>query len=196
MRPGALDTERMAILSCGMICSLDGFISDSDGGFDWGEPDPETHRFVNERERRIGTYLYGRRMFDIMRIWQEDDWLAESPAHEREYADIWRATDQVVYSRTLDRPDLPRTTLRRRIDADEIRDWKESAELDLIVAGADLAAGMLSAGLVDEIALWVAPIVVGGGTPMLPRGVALDLDLVEERRLGRGFAFLRYTVRR
>ena len=183
------------MLSYGMISSLDGFVAGVDGDFDWAEPDEETHRFVNERERTVGTYLYGRRMFETMRAWAEDDWLADQPDYVREYADIWRTADKVVFSTTLAVPGIERTRVEPHLDLLAIRTVKESSETDLSVSGPTLAADLLRAGLVDELVIYVAPAVVGAGTRLLPPGLRLDLSLLEEHRFASGIVFLRYAVR-
>lgn len=184
----------MGTLGYGMISSLDGYVTGADGTFDWAEPDAEVHSFVNDRDRGVGTYLYGRRMFETMRVWAEDDWLDGAPAHIADYAQLWRAADKVVYSRTLESVGLPRTRLEHRVDPAAIRALKDSTDAELAVAGATLAAELLRLGLVDEISVYLVPVVVGGGLRMLPE-IALDLELIEERRFGSGFVYLRYAVR-
>ena len=185
----------MGTLSYGMISSLDGFVAGPDGDFDWAEPDAETHRFVNEREQNVGTYLYGRRMYETMRAWAEDDWLADQPDYVRDYARIWRDADKVVYSSTLSAPSTDRTRVEARLDLDAVRALKAGSDSDLSVSGPTVAADLLRAGLVDELAIYVAPAVVGGGTRLLPVGLRLDLSLVEEHRFASGIVFLRYSVR-
>ena len=184
----------MGILSYGMIASLDGYVAGPDGDFSWAEPDEEVHRFVNERDRHVGTYLYGRRMFEVMRFWDDDAALADAPEYIREYAAIWQAADKVVFSTSIEPPSLPRTRLERRFDPDAIRALKSSVRGDLAVAGAGLAAAALRADLVDELTVYVAPVSVGEGTPLLPRGLFLRLELLEERRFASGMLFLRYRV--
>lgn len=184
----------MGTLSYGMIVSLDGYAKGPDGGFDWGEPDEVTHQFVNDRERAIGTYLYGRRMFETMKVWAQDDWLDGEPDVVQEYAQIWRSSDKVVYSTTMDQPDLANTRLERSLDLSAVRALKESTDKQLCVAGPTLAGQLLRAGLVDELTMFVAPVVVGGGSPAMP-DVSLELDLIEERRLGTQFVYLRYAIR-
>lgn len=185
----------MGRLTYGMITSLDGYVNGPDGHFDWAEPDEETHRFANERESEIGTFLYGRRMYEVMRVWGDDDILAGAPPYIADYARIWRSASKVVFSSTLEDPDLERTEIKRRFDVETVRTLKESSAADLAVGGPALAADMLRAGLVDEISVYVAPVVVGGGTRFLPDGLSIDLSLEEFRRFGSGFAFLRYTLR-
>jgi dihydrofolate reductase len=184
----------MGILGYGMISSLDGYVTGADGTFDWAEPDAEVHAFVNDRERGIGTYLYGRRMWETMRVWGEDGWLAGEPDVVQDYAQLWRAADKVVFSTTLDSVDLPRTRLERRVDPAAIRALKDSSDAELTVAGPTLAAELLRLGLVDEITVYLVPVAVGGGVRMLP-AIERGLELIEERRFGSGFVYLRYAIR-
>jgi dihydrofolate reductase len=174
------------------IASLDGYTVDAEGKFDWSAPDEEVHAFVNDQERGVGTYLYGRRMYEVMRYWQDVDTDGE-PAVMRDYAGIWRAADKVVYSATLDEAPTPRTRIERRFDADAVRALKERG--DVSVGGATLAAAAISAGLVDEYQLFVAPVIVGGGTPAYPDGARVRLKLAGERRFASGTVFLRYQLR-
>lgn len=183
----------MGTLSYGMIMSLDGFAKGPDGRFGWGEPDEATHQLVNDREREFGTYLYGRHLFDTMKVWAQEDWLEGEPEVVQEYARIWRGRDKIVYSTSMAPPTLERTRLERTLDLDAVRDLKESSDEGICVGGPTLAAQLLRAGLVDELTMYIAPVVVGGGAPALP-GVSLHLDLLEERRLG-GFVYLRHAVR-
>jgi len=175
------------------ITSLDGYVADPDGRFDWAAPDEEVHAAVNELERPVGTYLYGRRMYRVMAYWESapDD----APAVERDYAQIWRAADKVVYSSTLDAPVTSRTRIERSFDPAAVAELKASSERDLSVGGPGLAAHALRAGLVDELQLLVTPVVVGGGTSFLPDDVRLDLELLDQRRFGNGAVLLRYDVR-
>ncbi len=184
----------MGKLVYGMSTSLDGFVNDRDGGIDWTAPDEETHRFVNDLERRVGTYLFGRRLFETMRVWEDDAFLEGMPDYAAEYTPIYRAADKVVFSTTLEDPGLPRTRVERRLDFGAVRALKESSTADLSAGGPTLAADLLSAGLVDELTLFVVPVVIGGGTRFLPDGLVLDLSLLEERRFGSGAVFLRYAV--
>lgn len=185
----------MARLRYWINTSLDGFIADADGRFDWTEPDADLHAFFNDQERQLGTHLYGRRLFELMRYWETALDLPDRPEVEAEYAQIWQAADKVVYSRTLTEVTTARTELVGGFDVDDVRRRKEEAERDLSIGGADLAAQALRAGVVDEVGLVVHPVVVGGGTPALPAGLRLDLGLVEERRLSAGVVHLRYRVR-
>ncbi|WP_299035232.1 dihydrofolate reductase family protein [uncultured Pseudokineococcus sp.] len=185
----------MALLRYWINTSLDGCIADSAGSFDWSEPDTELHAFFNDEERQIGTHLYGRRLYETMRYWESAHEQPDQPPVGLDYARIWQAADKVVYSRTLAEVDTRRTELVRAFDADDVAQRKASADQDLSIGGAGLAAAALRAGLVDEIGLVVHPVVVGGGTAALPLGVRLDLDLVEERRFSGGVVHLRYRVR-
>jgi dihydrofolate reductase len=185
----------MATLSYTAITSLDGYIEDPDGGFGWAMPDAEVHGYINDLERSIGTHLYGRRMYETMAVWQTMGDEPGAPVAEVEYAQIWRALDKVVYSRTLDAVSTDRTRLEREFDPGAVARMKDTAEGDLSIAGPDLAQHALRAGLVDEVHLFVFPVVVGGGKPGLPRDVRLELELVEDRRFGNGVVHLRYRTR-
>lgn len=185
----------MARLRVGAIASLDGYVADVEGRFDWAAPDEDVHAFVNGLERDVGTYLYGRRMYEVMRFWEQpsdDDW----PPVMREYATVWRGADKVVYSSTLSEVSTARTQLLRTFDPDEVRRRKEVAPLDLSVSGPTLAAAAWRADLVDDVHLFLVPVVVGGGTRALPDGVRARLALLDERRFGNGTAYLRYRVER
>lgn len=176
------------------VVSLDGYHTDAEGGFDWAAPDEEVHAFVNERERSVGTYLLGRRMYEVMSYWETALDQPDQVAVEQEFARFWLGVDKVVYSSTLAEATTGRTRIERRFDPAAMRRLKAEAVDDLSIGGPDLAASALRAGLVDEVCLYVAPVVVGGGSRFLPEGVRLGLDLVEERRFGSGFVFLRYAV--
>jgi dihydrofolate reductase len=176
------------------IASLDGYIEDESGRFDWAAPDEEVHSFVNDLERAIGTYLYGRRLYDTMVYWETAHTVADQPPHVLDYAAIWQAADKVVYSRTLDEVASARTRIERDFDPEAIRELKAAADRDLSVGGAELAAQAFRAGLVDEIQLLVAPAVVGGGKQTLPDGVHVKLELIDERRFVSGMVFLRYRT--
>jgi dihydrofolate reductase len=176
------------------IASLDGYVADENGNFDWAAPDEELHRFVNDLERPVGTYLYGRRMYDVMRFWETAGG-ADQPAVARDYAEIWRAADKIVYSKTLESVSSARTRIERDFEPDAIRRLKAGAGRDLGVGGPRLAAQALEAGLVDECHFFLAPVVVGGGTRCLPDGLRLDLELLDERRFESGFVYLRYRRR-
>ena len=175
--------------------SLDGYLEDETGSFDWSVPDDEVHAFWNEHERHIGTSLYGRRMYETMRVWESDDWLVDEPAVVREYAEIWRDTDKIVYSSTLDEVSTARTSIERRFDPEPVRRLKEASSSDLSIGGAAMAAEAFRHGLVDECVLLLGPVLVGGGKPALPRGVRLDHELLDHRRFGNGVIYLRHGVR-
>jgi dihydrofolate reductase len=177
------------------ITSLDGYVADEEGNFDWAAPDDEVHAFVNNLERPIGTYLYGRRMYEVMRYWETAHTVADQPSTVRDYAELWRAADKVVYSKTLQEATTARTRIERDFDPQAIREMKATADRDLSVGGPGLAARAIEAGLVDEFRRFVAPIVVGGGTRWLPEGVRIELELGDERRFGGGVVFLRYRTR-
>lgn len=182
----------MANLIYPAIMSLDGYIEDRDGKFDWAVPDEELHAFINGHERPVGTYLYGRRMYETMAGWETDPALADQSTLMREFAQIWQAAEKIVYSKTLDRVSTTRTRLEREFDPDAVRQIKASQAREMTVGGPHLAAQAFEAGLVDECHLYVVPIIVGGGKPALPDGVRLKLDLVDERRFGNGTMYLRY----
>jgi len=174
------------------ICSLDGYV-ERDGHFEWAAPDEQVHAFVNERERAAGTHLYGRRMYETMVAWETMD-VADEPPVMREYAEIWRAADKVVFSRTLGEVRSARTRLEREFDPAAIEELKRSAEAELTVGGPGLAAEAMRAGLVDEVAVILVPVLVGGGTPAFSADLRLDLELLEQRRFDNGMAYLRYGV--
>jgi dihydrofolate reductase len=177
------------------IASLDGYVADRGGDFSWAAPDEEVHSFVNELERPIGTYLYGRRMYEVMRVWESDEILAGQPECMREYAEIWRAAEKVVYSTRLEAATTSRTRLEREFDPEAVRRLKEEAAADLGVGGSALAASALEAGLVDEVHLLLNPVAVGAGKAALPAtGGRLQLDLLDQRRFEGGVVYLRYRV--
>jgi dihydrofolate reductase len=185
----------MGILIYAANTSLDGYLEDENGSFDWSEPDEEVHAFWNEHERRIGTSLYGRRMYETMRVREDDDRLSTAPAVVRDYAGIWRDADKVVYSSTLDDVSTARTRIERQFDPEAVRQLKEVSSSDVSVGGAALGAEAFRHGLVDECVLLLCPVIVGGGKPALPRGVRLDLELLEHRRFANGVVHLRHAVR-
>jgi dihydrofolate reductase len=176
------------------LASLDGYVADRDGTFDWAEPDDEVHRFVNDLQRQVGTMLLGRRTYDVLVAWETID-TAGQPGAIRDFADLWRVADKVVYSRTLDRAASARTKIERAFDPEAVRRMKASADRDLSIGGPDLAGRGMRAGLVDEVDLFVSPISVGGGTRALPDDVELRLELLDERRFGSGVVYLRYRIR-
>ena len=177
-----------------MITSLDGYVADERGNFDWAAPDGEVHRFVNELERPIGTYLYGRRMYEVMRFWETAHLQADQDDAFLEYAKIWQAADKIVYSRTLREAPTARTRIEHELDPVAVRRMKTEARRDLGVGGPELAASAIRAGLVDECQVFLNPIVVGGGKHWLPRGVTQRLELVDERRFASGVVYLRYRL--
>lgn len=193
----------MGTLRYTAITSLDGYIEDATGGFDWAAPDAEVHAFVNDLERPVGTHLYGRRMYETMVVWQtigrQPDDAAPGEAapapEELDFAEVWRGLEKVVYSRTLDVVSTPRTRLEREFDPDAVRRLKETADGDLSVAGPELASHAFAAGLVDEVHLFVHPVAVGGGKPALPLGLRLELELLDQRRFAGGVVHLHYGRR-
>jgi dihydrofolate reductase len=183
----------MARLIYSAITSLDGYVADQDGNFDWAEPDEEVHAFVNDLERPIGTYLYGRRLYEVMVAWEAMD-LAGEPVVMRDYAQIWRAAEKIVYSKTLQATSSARTRIERDFDPEAVRTMKSEAARDISVGGPHLAAAAIEAGLVDEYHLFLHPIVVGGGTQALPDHVRVKLELLDERRFGGGVVHLHYRA--
>jgi dihydrofolate reductase len=181
----------MAKLIYFAITSLDGYVADEDGKFDWGAPDEEVHTFINELARPVGTYLYGRRMYEVMIAWEKLDFANEPPSMQ-DFAQIWQAADKIVFSKMLEAVSTVRTRLERDFDPEAIKHMKASASSDLTVSGPNLAARAFKAGLVDECQLFLAPVVVGGGNQSLPDNVRLSLELVDDRRFGNGMVFLRY----
>jgi dihydrofolate reductase len=173
------------------ITSLDGYVADEEGTFDWSVPDAQVHRFVNDLERPIGTYLYGRRMYEVMGAWET---VGDGDPVTADYAQIWRAADKVVYSRTLATVTTARTRLERDFDAAAVARLKRVADRQISVAGPTLAAAAIAPSLVDEIRLFVNPVLVGGGLPALPRGVRCRLTLLDARRFDAGVQYLRYRV--
>jgi dihydrofolate reductase len=184
----------MAKLIYSAIASLDGYVEDEQGKFDWAAPDAEVHGFVNDLERPIGTYLYGRRMYETMVFWETVGTGGDQSAVTRDFAEIWRAADKVVYSRTLQTVSSARTRIERDFDPAAIRRLKESSAGDITVGGAELAGEAIAAGLVDECSLFLGPIVVGGGKRALPDDVRVQLELLAERRFRSGVVHLRYGV--
>jgi dihydrofolate reductase len=185
----------MAKLIYSVICSLDGYVADQDGDFSWARPDDELHAFVNDLERPIGTYLYGRRMYETMIFWET----AEVPQGQcdpaSDYVGIWRAAEKVVFSRTLERASSERTRIEREFDAESIRRLVAEAERDISIGGPGLAAEAIGAGLVDEYHLFLNPIVVGGGTAALPSDARVELELADQRRFASGVVHLHYRSR-
>ena len=177
-----------------MNVSLDGYIADEDGKFDWGAPDEEYYSFINDLERPVGTYLYGRQLYELMQVWETDPAAAAQSPGTREFAEIWQPADKVVYSRTLPTASTTRTRIEPDFDPEAVRHLKAAAERDVTVGGPTLGAHAITAGLVDEYHLFVWPVVVGGGKPFLPNMVRLQLELLDERRFGNGVVYLRYRT--
>jgi dihydrofolate reductase len=182
----------VARLIYSVISSLDGYIEDAEGKFDWAEPDDEVLAFVNDLERPVGTYLLGRRMYETMVFWERPPDLAAQPPFVRDFAEIWQRADKIVYSRTLQSAASAKTRIEREFDVEAVRQLKLTAEADLTVGGAELAAQAIEAGLIDEYHLFLVPFVVGGGKRSLPDGVRVNLELVHERRFRNGTVYLHY----
>ncbi len=185
----------MARLIYSVLSSLDGYTVDASGRFDWAAPDEQVHAFVNELERPAGTYLYGRGMYEVMRVWQAPESFVGRSAAAREFARIWQGADKIVYSTTLAAPSTPRTRVERSFDPQRVEQLKAELDADISIGGPTLAAHAVQAGLVDEFHQILAPVVVGGGTPWLPTGVRLDLELVDERAFDNGMVHLHYRRR-
>jgi dihydrofolate reductase len=185
----------MAKLIYSAITSLDGYVADEDGKFDWSVPDEEVHTFINDLERPVGTYLYGRRMYEVMVYWETAHTLADQPAYERDFAAIWQSAEKIVYSTTLQTVSSARTRIEREFVPEAVRRIKAASARDIGVGGPDLAAQAIKGGLVDECHLFVTPILVGGGKQAFPDKVRLNLELLDERRFGNGVVHLRYRTR-
>ena len=184
----------MAPLIYSMTTSLDGYIADESGDLSWSAPDEEVHRFVNDLQRPIGTYLFGRRMYEVMVYWEDATAFADEPDFVQDFATVWQAADKIVYSRTLEQATSAKTRIEREFDPEAVRRLKAQAERDMAVAGPELAAQAIGAGLVDELQLVVAPVVIGGGKQALPDGVPLRLELLDQRRFAGGMTYLRYGI--
>jgi dihydrofolate reductase len=184
----------LAKLIYSAIASLDGYVEDEQGKFDWAAPGDEVHAFINELERPIGTYLYGRRMYETMVYWETVTTSGDQPAAVRDFAEIWRAAEKVVYSRTLQTVSSARTRIERDLDPGAIRRLKEASEHDITVGGAELAGQLIAAGVVDECHLFLHPVVVGGGKRALPDDVRVQLELLDTRRFKNGVVHLPYAV--
>ncbi|MFF2344585.1 dihydrofolate reductase family protein [Pseudarthrobacter sp. NPDC058119] len=184
----------MAKLIYSAIMSLDGYTADADGNFNWSAPDEEIHAFVNDLERDVGTYLLGRRMYEVMSVWETMDTQDEPPVIQ-DYARIWQGADKVVYSTTLDTPTTSKTRLEQQFVPETVRDLKKHSDRDISIGGPTLAAHALKAGLVDECQLFINPVAVGGGLRFLPDGLKAQLELVDQRRFGNGVVYLRYSAR-
>jgi dihydrofolate reductase len=187
----------LAKLSYSAIASLDGYVEDADGKFDWAEPDEEVHAFVNDLERSVGTYLYGRRMHETMVFWESPPVLTSLSPVEQDYAEIWQAADKIVYSKTLQTAASAKTRIERDFDPEAVRHLKATASRDLTVGGPDLAAQAIQAGLVDEYHLFLVPVIVGGGKRWLPdHNLRVDLELLDEQRFRNGSVHLHYRAAR
>ena len=184
----------MAKLIYSAITSLDGYTADKHDNFDWAEPDPEVHSFVNDLQRPVGTYLFGRRMYEVMVAWESMN-VPGQPAYVRDFADLWHTADKIVYSRTLEKASSGKTQIERNFDPAAIRQMKARADRDITVGGPQLAAQAFKAGLVDEIHLILTPIIVGGGNQALPDDVRLQLELIDERSFANGFVHLHYRTK-
>jgi dihydrofolate reductase len=182
----------MAALIYSAIASLDGYVADENGKFGWAAPGAQVHAFINDLERPIGTYLYGRRMYEVMVAWET---MADPEPVMRDYTEIWQAAEKVVYSTTLAAVSSARTRIERDFDPDTVRALKASSERGLSIGGPTLAAEALRAGLVDEVQLFLSPIAVGGGNPALPDRMRVQLELLDERRFDGGVVYLRYSTR-
>jgi dihydrofolate reductase len=185
----------MAKLIYTAIASLDGFVADERGKFDWAKPDAEVHAFVNELERPVGTHLYGRRLYEVLVAWETMDQQPDLPPFVLDFAKIWQAADKIVYSRTLEAVSSARTRIEREFDPEAVRELKRSSERDLLIGGPELAGEAIRAGLVDEYHLFLAPVLVGDGKRALPDGARIDLELLDERQFASGFVYLRYGKR-
>jgi len=186
----------LAKLIYSALMSLDGFVADETGNFDWAAPDEQVHRFVNEFARPVGTYLYGRRMYETMLYWETAKSVPGQPPFALDFADIWQAADKVVFSRTLAKASSARTAIRREFNVEAVCALKASAGRDITVGGPELAGQALGAGLVDELQLFFSPVLVGGGNKALPEGVSRRLSLLDERRFDNGTVFVRYGIDR
>jgi dihydrofolate reductase len=185
----------MAKLIYAALTSLDGFVADEDGVFDWAAPDAEVHSFVNDLVRPVGTHLYGRRMYEVLAVWESDAILVDQPRVMHDFASIWRSADKIVYSRSLGEVSSRRTRIEREFAPEAVRRLKETAERDVTIGGPDLAAQAFRAGLVDEVHLFLNPIVVGRGNAALPHDVRVQLELLDERRFSSGVVYVRYRTR-
>jgi len=185
----------MAKLIYSAITSLDEYVTDESGKFEWAAPDEEVHAFVNDLERKIGTYLYGRRLYEVMRYWEGASTEGDAPLVERDYAKIWQAAEKVVFSKTLTRATTAKTRIEKSFDPSTIRKFKEQSLRDISVRGAELAGEAIRAGLVDEIHFLLHPVIVGGGKRALPDDVLVRLELLEERRFESGVVHVHYRVK-
>jgi dihydrofolate reductase len=174
--------------------SLDGFIEDADGNFDWTAPSDEFFAFITDVVRPVGTYLYGRRLYEAMAVWETDPSIGAASELQADFANVWQSANKIVYSSTLDAVSTANTRLERRFDADAVRAMKASAASDVTVGGSTLAAHAFDAGLVDECQLFIHSVVVGGGKPAFASDGGVRLELLEEHRFANGVVNLRYRV--
>ena len=177
-----------------MTSSLDGYIADENGNLDWAEPDEEVHRFVNDLLRPVGTFLFGRRVYEVMLVWETME-LAGQPSYVQDFGGIWKAADKIVYSRTLEKTSSARTRIERDFDPAAVRRMKATAKGDIEIGGPELAGQAIRAGLVDELHLLIAPVIIGGGKRLFPETVRVKLELLGERRFGSGVVYLHYRTR-
>jgi dihydrofolate reductase len=185
----------MAKLIYSAIASADGYVEDTSGSFDWAAPDEELMCFINDLERLVGTYLYGRRMYETMLYWETAHAVPDQPSSDREFTGIWRAAEKIVFSQTIESVQSARTRIVRSFDPDVVRQLKAATEQDMTVGGAELAGQAVKAGLVDELQMFLVPVIVGGGKRALPNGVRSDLELLDTRRFACGAVYLRYCLK-
>jgi len=185
----------MAHLLYSAISSLDGYIEDRDGNFDWAAPDEEVHRFINNLERTAETYLYGRRMYETMMVWETDPSLAADSPLTQDFAEIWQAANKIVYSKTLAAASTRKTQIERNFNPEAIQQLKKNAQHDFVIGGPELAAHAFRFGLIDECHLFLIPILVGGGKSAIPDNVRLELELLVEQRFTNGTVYLRYRTK-
>ena len=185
----------MAKLIYSAIASADGYVEDATGRFDWAAPDEQVHRFVNDLERPVGTYLYGRRMYQTMLYWETAHTVPGQPPSVREFTGIWQAAEKIVFSKTIQSVSSARTRIERDFDPRMVRELKSATGHDMTVGGADLAGQALKAGLVDELQLFLVPVIVGGGKPALPTGVRSDLELLDTQHFASGTVYLRHRLK-
>jgi dihydrofolate reductase len=184
----------MARLIYSAITSLDGYNADENGNFDWGAPDEEVHTFINDLERPVGTYLLGRKMYEVMVFWESPELLAQPLPYIQDFTRIWQAANKIVYSRTLEKVSSTRTSIQREFDPAAIQRLKNREDRDISVGGPVLAEKAFQADLVDEVYLILAPVIVGGGRSALPRQLHLKLELLDEHRFKSGMVYLRYRL--
>ena len=185
----------MAKLVYGTNTSLDGYIEDANGDFDWSEPGEDLHRFFNDLVAGAGTFVYGRRLYETMAVWETDPSLAAQDDVLRRFAEAWQDADKLVYSRTVSEAATRRTRIERDFDAEQVRSLVAAADRDVLIGGAEIAAHALRAGIVDEYLVALHPVIVGSGKPALPDGLFLELELLDERRFSSGVVALRYRIR-